>query len=263
MELELENKVVVIMGGTSGVGLETANEFLKEGTKVAICGRSQDKLNQAKDYLKNYATDSNLFTGVCDVTNKQQINKFIENVAKKFKTINVLVNAAGRSVMGHFFDITDEQWQEQLNLKYFAIIHAVQAVYPYMKKEDFGRIININATLAKEPAPHMVATAAARAGLLNLSKTLANELATDNILVNSVSLGVIRTDQWERRRKSEKPEKSPEEYYDDLAKARNIPLGRVGEAKEVADVILFLASKRASYVVGSSIEVAGAIGRAI
>src|SRR5699024_7801748 len=176
MELELENKVVVIMGGTSGVGLETANEFLKEGTKVTICGRSQDKLNQAKYYLKNYATDSNLFTGVCDVTNKQQINKFIENVAKKFKTINVLVNAAGRSVMGHFFDITDEQWQEQLNLKYFAIIHAVQAVHPYMKKEGFGRIININATSA-------------------------NELATDNNLVNSVSITVIRTDQCERRRK--------------------------------------------------------------
>src|SRR5699024_2195537 len=251
------------MGGTSGVGLESAKVFLQEGAKVAICGRSEEKIIQAKQYLKCYMAENDLYTGKCDVTNKKEVSNFVSNVAQEFSEIDILVNAAGRSVMGHFFNITDEQWQEQLNLKYFAIIHAVHAVYPYMKQAAAGRIININATLAKEPAPHMVATAAARAGLLNLSKSLSNELASDNILVNSVSLGVIKTDQWERRRKSENPERPPEQYYDDLAKSRKVPLGRVGEAKEVADVILFLASERASYVSGSNIEVAGAIGRAI
>jgi NAD(P)-dependent dehydrogenase (short-subunit alcohol dehydrogenase family) len=148
-------------------------------------------------------------------------------------------------------------------LKYFAVIYAVRAVYPHLKKQGCGRIININATLAKEPQPHMVATAATRAGLMNLSKTLSLELAPDNILVNSVSLGLIRTDQWERRRKQNSPETPTHEYYKDLAKKRSIPLGRVGEAEEVASVILFLASNQASYVSGSTIEVAGALGKAL
>src|SRR5699024_10815491 len=99
--------------------------------------------------------------------------------------------------------------------------------------------------------------------LLNLSKTLSTELAPDNILVNSISLGVIRTDQWEKRRKRDNPTESTEKYYADLAKSRNVPLGRVGEAEEVANVILFLSSSKASYVSGSNIEVAGALGKAI
>jgi len=263
MDIGLKEKVIVIMGGSSGIGLETAKLFLKEGAKVALCGRNKNKLNQAESYLKEYMSPGYLYTTECDVTNKQQVNDFIGSIINKFKKINVLVNSAGYSIMGHFFDITDEQWQEQINLKYFAIINAVQAVYPYMKKEGEGRIVNLNATLAKEPAPHMVATAATRAGLLNLSKTLSNELAPDNILVNSISLGVIRTDQWEKRRKRDSPDDSPEKYYKDLAKSRKVPLGRVGEAEEVANVILFLSSSKASYVYGSNIEVAGALGRAI
>ncbi|WP_269432507.1 SDR family oxidoreductase [Gordoniibacillus kamchatkensis] len=194
---------------------------------------------------------------------KPDVNAFVEAAAGALGGIDILINAAGQSVMGYFFDITDEQWQEQIDLKYFSVIHAVRAAYPYLKQAGGGRIVNINATLAKEPERHMVATAATRAGLLNLSKTLAHELAPDNILVNSVSLGLIRTDQWERRRKKNAPDMAPAEYYADLAQKRNIPLGRVGEAEEVASVILFLSSARASYVSGSTVEVAGGIGKAL
>src|SRR5690606_36089067 len=109
------------------------------------------------------------------------------------------------------------------------------------------------ATLAKEPEPHMIATAATRAGLLNLSKALAVELASDNILINSVSLGVIRTDQWERRRLKNAPHQDPEEYYQELAEKRKIPIGRVGDPDEVAHAILFFASKGASYITGATL----------
>lgn len=263
MDTGLKGKVVIIMGGSSGIGLESAKIFLQEGAKVALCGRNREKLYQAESYLKKDVQPGHLYTEICDVTDKHQVNDFVANVKTEFNKINVLVNSAGYSIMGHFLDITDEQWQEQINLKYFAIINAVRAVYPHMKEEGEGRIVNLNATLAKEPAPHMVATAATRAGLLNLSKTLSTELAPDNILVNSISLGVIRTDQWEKRRKRDNPTESPEKYYADLAKSRNVPLGRVGEAEEVANVILFLSSSKASYVSGSNIEVAGALGKAI
>jgi NAD(P)-dependent dehydrogenase (short-subunit alcohol dehydrogenase family) len=263
MDLGLKDKVAVIMGGTSGVGLKTAEMFLQEGTKVAVCGRNEDRMKKAYDHLLTFGSSDSVFASTCDVTNKLQVNEFIDGTASKFGGIDILVNAAGQSVMGYFFDITDEQWEQQIQLKYFAIIYAVKAVHPYLVKRGGGRIININATLAKEPERHMVATAATRAGLLNLSKTLSQELAQDNILVNSVSLGLIRTDQWERRRMKNAPDMKVEDYYADLAKKRNIPLGRVGEAEEVSSVILFLASSKASYVAGSTIETAGALGKAL
>ncbi|WP_174727711.1 SDR family oxidoreductase [Mesobacillus harenae] len=263
MDLGLKGKVAVIMGGTSGVGLKTAEMFLQEGAKVAVCGRDQGRKNKANDHLLKYGQAESIYAATCDVTNKEEVNAFIEGTAARFHQIDILVNAAGQSVMGHFFDVTDEQWEQQIQLKYFAIIYAVRAVHKHLVKQGSGRIININATLAKEPERHMIATAATRAGLLNLSKTLSQELASDNILVNSVSLGLIRTDQWERRRQKNAPEMDPEEYYADLAKKRNIPLGRVGEAEEVASVILFLASSQASYVSGSTIETAGALGKAL
>ncbi|MEK3937222.1 SDR family oxidoreductase [Sporosarcina sp. FSL W7-1349] len=263
MDLGLMGKVAVIMGGTSGVGLKTAETFLQEGAKVAICGRSEERMEKAVQHLLAYGDKENIFAEQCDVTSKEDVDSFINGTAEAFGGIDILVNAAGQSVMGYFFDITDEQWQEQIQLKYFAIIYAVRAVHPHLVKRGGGRIININATLAKEPERHMVATAATRAGLLNLSKTLSQELAGDNILVNSVSLGLIRTDQWERRRLKNAPDMDPEEYYAELAKKRNIPLGRVGEAEEVADVIVFLASEKASYVAGSVIETAGALGKAL
>lgn len=263
MDLGLKGKVAVIMGGTSGVGLKTAEMFLQEGAKVAVCGRNAERKEKAYDHLLKFGSAESIYSATCDVTNKEDVNHFIEGTASFFGSIDILVNAAGQSVMGHFFDVTDEQWEQQIQLKYFAIIYAVKAVHPYLVKQGGGRIININATLAKEPERHMVATAATRAGLLNLSKTLSQELASDNILVNSVSLGLIRTDQWERRRMKNAPDMKAEDYYADLAKKRNIPLGRVGEAEEVASVILFLASNKASYVAGSTIETAGALGKAL
>ncbi|KWW21124.1 MULTISPECIES: SDR family oxidoreductase [Peribacillus] len=263
MDLGLQGKVAVIMGGTSGVGLKTAEMFLAEGAKVAICGRSKERMDNAQRHLLSLADEEDIFASICNVTSRTEVDSFIDGTAKRFGGIDILVNAAGQSVMGHFFDITDEQWDEQIQLKFFAIIYAVRASHPHLVKRGGGRIININATLAKEPERHMVATAAARAGLLNLSKTLSQELAFDNILVNSVSLGLIRTDQWERRRMKNAPHMDADEYYKDLANKRNIPLGRVGEAEEVASVIVFLASEKASYVAGSTIETAGAIGKAL
>ncbi|MFM1653163.1 SDR family oxidoreductase [Brevibacillus sp. B_LB10_24] len=263
MDLGLSNKVAVIMGGTSGVGMKAAEMFLQEGAMVAICGRNQDRMESACKHLQQFGSSDRVFAQTCDVTSQADVNRFINQAAENFGGIDILVNSAGQSVMGHFFDITDEQWREQIDLKYFAIIYAVRAVFPYMVKRGGGRIVNINATLAKEPERHMVATAATRAGLLNLSKTLSHELAGNNILVNSVSLGLIRTDQWERRRLKNAPDMEPEAYYNELARKRNIPLGRVGEPEEVASVILFLASKQASYVSGSTIEAAGALGKAL
>ncbi len=251
------------MGGSSGIGLKAAELFLREGAKVAVCGRSQERLDKAVETLKSIADSTHIFGMTCDVSKREDVETFITAAGNHFGKIDVLVNNAGKSIMSHFFDITDEQWQEQINLKFFAIIYAVQAVVPFMKDQGQGRIININATLSKEPEPHMIATASTRAGLLNLTKSLSHELAKDRILVNSVSLGIVKTDQWEKRRLKQKPDEDPEVFYKDLAKKRNVPLGRVGTPEEVADVILFLASERASYVTGANIEVSGGLSKVL
>jgi NAD(P)-dependent dehydrogenase (short-subunit alcohol dehydrogenase family) len=263
LDYGLKDKVVLIMGGSSGVGFKTAEMFLQEGAKVVIGGRDPYRLDEAAKKLERFHAKEKVLAKKCDVTIENDVKEVVKAAIQKFHQLDVLVNSAGRSVMGHFFDITNDQWEEQIKLKYHAIIFAVRAAYPYMKEQGGGRIININATLSKEPEPHMVATAATRAGLLNLSKSLAHELAADNILVNSVSLGVIQTDQWERRRLQNAPDMEPEAYYEDLAKKRSIPLGRVGKAEEVASAILYLASSGASYVTGTTIEVAGGIGKAL
>lgn len=263
VELQIENKVAVIMGGTSGIGLKTAEEFLLEGCKVAICGRNESRLRDAKEKLSRYSDMDNIFAMTCDVTNRQDVEKFISAVDEEFNQIDVLINNAGKSIMAHFFDITDEQWQEQINLKYYAIIYAVQQVVPIMKRSGQGRIININATLAQEPEPHMIATAATRAGLLNLSKSLSRELAKEQILVNSISLGLIKTDQWEKRRLKQRPDQDPRVFYQELADKRKIPLGRVGLPEDVSNAILFLSSERANYITGTTIEVSGGLSKVL
>lgn len=262
MDLGLENKVAIVTGGSAGVGLKTAEMFLQEGAKVAICGRNEARLAEARNYLSKIGSGQ-VFAHPCDVAKEAEVQTFVDKAAEALGGIDILVNSAGRSIMKHFFDVTNEEWEEQIQLKYFSTIYTVRAVYPYMKQRGQGRIININATLAREPEKRLVATAATRAGLLNLSKTLSHELAPDRILVNSVSLGVIATDQWERRRMQQAPDQDRDEYYAQLAKSRNIPLGRVGQPEEVASAILFLASERASYITGTNIEVSGGVSKVI
>lgn len=126
MDLGLKGKVAVIMGGTSGVGLKTAEMFLGEGAKVAICGRSKDRMENAQSHLLSFGDKENILASTCDVTSKSDVDSFINGTAEKFGGIDILVNATGQSVMGYFFDITDEQWHEQIQLKFFAIIYAVQ-----------------------------------------------------------------------------------------------------------------------------------------
>lgn len=263
MDLELGNKVAVIMGGTSGVGLAVAKRLLDEGARVAICGRAASKLQMAESLLRqsvNQAADR-VLAMTCDATDVSMVHLFIEAVGKAYGGIDVLVNSAGGSLMKSFFELTQTDWMDQINLKYFAVIYAVQESIPYLKQSTAPRIININSTLAREANEKLVATGATRAGLLNLTKSLALELAPYEILVNSVSLGVIRSDQWERRRQSDPGGGDADVWYQQLASSRRIPLGRVGLPREVADVIAFMASARSSYVTGTCIEVDGGMSR--
>jgi NAD(P)-dependent dehydrogenase (short-subunit alcohol dehydrogenase family) len=260
MNLALENKVAVVTGGTSGIGLETARLLLAEGARVAICGRHEGTLKAA---LKGLASD-NLLGAICDVRDKVAVTAFSGRVSAWSKgRLDLLVNNAGQGRVTTFADTVDDAWREELDLKFFSQINPIRAFKPLLDQSAHASIVIVNSLLALQPEPHMVATSAARAGVQNLAKSLATEFAP-NIRVNSVLLGLVDSRQWQRRFES-RDDKSitREQWFGDLAKRKGIPLARLGQSEEAARAIVFLGSPAASYISGASLEVSGGVSRHI
>ena len=254
MDLGLTGKVAVITGGTEGIGRASAFRFAREGANVAICARRADLLEQTAAELRK--TGVEVLAVPADVSRAADIERFIDAIIKKFGRIDVLVNNAGTSQRGGFLETEDATWAADIELKVFGAIRCSRLAIPHMKKQSGGRIINITISSAKQPGAGSMPTSVSRAAGLAITKALSKEFAADNILVNTVCIGKIKSGQHDRRIKRE-GWKSPEEYYAHASK--DIPLGRLGESEEVANVIAFLASDAASYVTGTSVNLDGGI----
>ena len=253
MELGLKGKVAAVTGGSYGIGRAAAMRFGEEGAKVAICARRADVLAQAAEQIRK--TGAEVLTVPADMSQPGDIERFISTIVKRFGRLDVLVNNAGTSQRGKFLEVDDATWESDIELKVFGAIRCSRLAIPHMKKQGGGRIINITISSAKQPGAESMPTSVSRAAGLAITKALSKEFARDNILVNTVCIGKIKSGQHERRFQREG--KSAEQYYAETSK--DIPLGRVGEAEEVANVIAFLASDAASYVTGTSINLDGGI----
>ncbi len=253
MELGLTGKIAAITGGSEGIGRATALRFAAEGAKVAICARRADVLNAFADEIRKSGAD--VLAVVADAAKAGDAERFIEETVKRFGRVDVVVNNAGGTGQSPFDAVDDNAWQSDLDIKVFAHIRTVRAAIPHMKKQGGGRIINLNMVGAKQPFAGSFPTTISRAAGLALTKALSKELAPFNILVNAVAVGKIKSMQQVRRAKREGL--SIEEHY--ARTARTVPLGRVGEAEEVANVIAFLASDAASYVTGCCLNVDGGL----
>ncbi|MFI6090264.1 SDR family oxidoreductase [Streptomyces sp. NPDC051218] len=260
MDLGLSDRTVLVTGGSSGVGLATVRALLDEGARVATCGRDADRLAKAAAGLGG---GDRLLTGVCDVRHADAVREFTERAADTFGSLDGLVNNAGQSRMKGLDESTAEDWRDELELKFAGVLNPLHAARPHLAASDAASVVNVNAVLAKQPEPRLITTSAARAGILNLSKSLATELAPEGIRVNSVCLGLIDTGQWTRRHAAADSGLSYEEWQAELAADRGIALGRLGRAEEVAYAIVALLSPRASYTTGTSIDVCGGVGRGI
>lgn len=258
MDLGLAGKVAAVTGGSAGIGLTTARMFLEEGARVAICGRDLARLGEAVAHLGQHGE---VFSRPADVVDEAAARAFIDAAASHFGRLDVLVNNAGASRVASFAETSVEDWRKELDLKFFGLIHPVRAAIPHMKAAGGGRIVNVNAILARQPERHLVATSAARAGILNLSHSLAVELAADHILVNTVLLGGIVSEQWHRRYRQAGAAVSEDDWLAEIARDRGVPLGRFGRPEEVAAAVLFLASSQASYITGSTLEIGGGVSR--
>ena len=260
MEYRLKDRIAVVTGGSSGIGYAAVKLLLGEGARVALCGRDAARLDAAGDELVTQYGREKVLSQVADVCRADQMSAFARSVEGAFGGVDILINNAGQGRMSDFANTTDEAWRAELDLKFFSIIYPTRAFLPLLEKGRDAAIVCTNALLAIRPEPHMIATSAARAGALNLVKSLAKDLASKNIRVNSILLGLVYSGQWERRFRTAlaaDPSLRYETWIQELARSRRIPLGRIGQPEEAAQALVFLASPLASFITGTALDVSG------
>jgi 3-oxoacyl-[acyl-carrier protein] reductase len=255
MQVRLDGRSALITGGSLGLGRAMGLRFAEAGADVALVARRPEVLEQARAEVEAKADGGRVRAHACDVTDARQLADLYEKVVADFGKLDILVNNAGTSATARFEDITDEAWQTDLDLKLFAAIRLCRLAFPAMRERRWGRILFVLNTQAKAPAAGGAPTAVSRAAGLALAKVLAGEGAPHNVLVNALCPGYFVTDQWARRHAARNDGTSFDEFVAGMGKP--LPLGRMGQAEEFANVACFLASDAASYVTGTAVNVDG------
>ena len=248
MQISLAGRRALITGGSKGLGLAMAKRFTESGAKVAIVARGADALEKA-------AAATGAAPIVANIGTADGCDRAYAEAERALGGIDILVNNAGTSARGPFMDVSDADWQADLDLKLFAAIRLTRLVWRGMEARQWGRIINVLNTGAKAPPAGGAPTAVSRAAGLALTKVLAGEGAPKGILVNALLVGIIESDQWVRRHAADNRGLSWEQWKAEQGKG--VPLGRIGKAEEFADTACFLASDNAGYIAGVAINVDG------
>lgn len=263
MDLNLNNKSVVVTAASKGLGKATALEFAKEGANVFISSRNEKLLQETQEEIQEQTGNQNIDYVVCDITRPDSIKGLMSQAAEKNGTIDVLVNNAGGPPAGTFDKFDDEAWQKAFELNLLSFVRTIREVLPYMRKQQRGHIINFASSSIKQTLDNLLLSNTFRAGIVGLAKSLSQELAGDNILINTVGPGRIATDRVAQldEMRAQKLNVSYQELREKTEKS--IPIGRYGQPEEFAKMAVFLCSGSNTYVTGQSFVIDGGMVKAL
>jgi 3-oxoacyl-[acyl-carrier protein] reductase len=256
MDLELKNRVALVAASSRGLGKAVAWGLAREGAKLVICARNKEVLEKTADDIF-LETGVSVFPLVVDLADSEQIDWMIDETLDLFGRVDILVTNAGGPPPGQFNDVDESEWMKAIQQTLMSVVRLTRDVIPGMRKQKWGRIIHMTSVSVKQPIDGLLLSNVLRPGVIGLTKSLSQELAKDNILVNAVCPGYYLTDRVKEllRKKAKKNKTSVDKAMADVI--QEIPLERMGRPEELADLIVFLASERASYITGSIIQVDG------
>lgn len=263
MDLGIDGKTALVCGGSRGLGRAVAEEFAQEGCRVVICARDPERLRATTAEITQSVPGSDVSWVAADLAKPDEPLRLVAEVAKLSGPVDILIANAGGPAAGAFDELTPEQWQQALDLSLMSVVRLCQAATPGMRARGWGRVIAITSISAKQPIVGLMLSNAARAGVHGFLKSLANEIAADGVTVNAVCPSHTRTDRLTELATGlgARTGAPVEEVYADWAAAN--PTGRIGDPSELAAVVAFLASARASFVNGSAVAVDGGAVRGL
>jgi NAD(P)-dependent dehydrogenase (short-subunit alcohol dehydrogenase family) len=262
MDLGLKGKVALVTGGSKGIGKAVARGLAEEGARVAICARTQRELDATAAELAK-VTGGDVFAVAGDLTREAEVKKIVDTTVGRFNRIDVLINNAGAAPGGLLLDLSEEDWQTALQLKFLGYVRCMKAVIPHMLKQGGGRIVNIVGNDGVKPIGIELTPSAANAADLAVTVALAEQYGQHNICINAINPGPVATERWDvlisgiakvRKISVAEAQKRAE---------RSIPLGRICTPEEVANVAIFVASGRASFMNGAVITLDGGQRKAL
>jgi 3-oxoacyl-[acyl-carrier protein] reductase len=252
MDTGLKNRVALVAASSQGIGKATAEAFAAEGCKIAMCARNRDALQTAADRIRTQQ-GVDVYAEALDVTEEGAVIQYVEETARRFGSVDICVTNAGGPPAKGFLATSLEDWRKALDANFLSVVYFAKAVIPHMQKRHWGRLITVTSITTKQPVPDLVLSNAVRTAVVGLVKSLANEFGKDGILVNNVGPGFTATDRLKELAKARSAalNKTEKEIFDGWA--ADSAVRRLGEPREVAETIVWLASERASFITGQTV----------
>jgi 3-oxoacyl-[acyl-carrier protein] reductase len=258
METGIKDRVAIVAASSQGIGRATAEAFAAEGCRLAICARNSESLESVAEGIRR-KHHTEVLAEPFDVTDASAVRNFVDCVVQKLGSADICVTNAGGPPAKGFLATTVDEWKRALDVNFMSAVHFAHQVIPYMQKKKWGRFITITSITTKQPVPDLVYSNAVRAAVVGLVKSLANEFGKDGILVNNVGPGFTATDRLKELAHSRSAAGGNTKNEIFAGWAADTALKRLGEPRELADTILWLASERASYITGQTILVDGGL----
>jgi len=262
MDLGLKGRAALVAGASKGIGRACARALAGEGARVAICARSADELGRTAEAIRA-ETGGEVLAIPADVREPAEVRALVARTVQAFGTLEILVTNAGGPPPGLFDQMTDADWQAAFELNFLSTVRLVREALPHMRRQGWGRIINIQSTSVRQPIEGLVLSNGIRPGVAGLTRSLVNEVSRAGVTVNTVCPGRISTDR--SRGYLESRAKAAGMSYEDYERREmaSIPMGRMGQPEEIGYVVAFLASERASYLTGVALQVDGGLVRGL